>query len=122
MRVALLVAILLFMMGSAAGRTTQTPNARRPLSAAEVKHGLKSSVPNKRMAALVKKYGVDFELTDVVEAELRSAGASHNLILQISRSRSRLAGKSIRPVGHTAVDRAHGPANTTRSHAETSAK
>ena len=79
MRVALLVAILLFMMGSAAGRTTQTPNARRPLSAAEVKHGLKSSVPNTRMAALVKKYGVDFELIDVVEAELRSAGASHNL-------------------------------------------
>src|ERR1700731_647028 len=106
MRVATLLVAILFMMGSTAGRTTQTPNARRPLSAAEVEHGLKSSVPNARMAALVKKYGVDFELTDVVEAELRSAGASHDLILQISRSRSRAAGKSVRPVGHTVVDRA----------------
>jgi len=74
------------------------------------------------MAALVIKYGVDFELTDVVEAELRSAGASNNLILQISRSRSRVAGKSVRPVGHTVVGRAQGPANTTHAHAETSAK
>ena len=118
----LVASILLFMVGSTAGRTTRTPNARRPLSAADVEHGLKSAVPNARMAALVKKYGVDFELTDVVEAELRSAGASNNLILQVSRSQSRAAGKSVRPVGHTVVDRAQGPANTTRAHAETSAK
>jgi hypothetical protein len=74
------------------------------------------------MAALVKQYRVDFELTQTVEGELRSAGASDNLILQISRSRSRVAGKPVRPAGHTVVDRAHGPANTTRTHAKTSAK
>jgi hypothetical protein len=118
----LVASILLFMAGSTEGRTTQTQHAPRPLSAADVEHGLKSAVPNTRMAALVKQYGVDFELTHTVEGELRSAGASDNLILQISRSRSRLAGKPVRPAGHTVADRAHGPVNTTRTHAETSAK
>src|SRR6266851_4498858 len=114
--------ILLFMVGSTEGRTTRAQHAPRPLSAADVEHGLKSAVPNARMAALVKQYGVDFELTHRVEDELRSAGASDNLILQISRSRSRAVGKPVRPAGHTEVDRTHGPANTTRAHAETSAK
>src|ERR1700675_1379285 len=95
----LVASMLLFMAGNSGGRTTGTPNARRPLSAADVEHGLKSAVPNARLAALGKKSGVDFKLTEVVEAELRSAGASNNLILRISRSRSRVAGKSVRPVG-----------------------
>src|SRR6202165_6213028 len=118
----LVASILLFMVGSTEGRTTQTQHAPRPLSAADVEHGLKSAVPNARMTALVKQYGVDFELTHTVEQELRSTGASDNLILQIRHSRSRGAEKTARPAGHTVVDRAHGPANTTRAHAETSAK
>jgi len=123
----LVASILLLMVGSTEGRATPTQHAPRPLSAADVEHGLKSAVPNARMAALVKQYGVDFELTHTVEDELRSAGASDNLILQIRRSRSRVAGKPVRPAGHTVVDhahadRAHGPANTTRAHAETSAQ
>src|SRR6266853_4425775 len=124
MRVATLVvgSILMFMVCSAAGRTTKSHNAPRPLSATDVEHGLKSAVPNARMAALVKQYGVDFELTHTVENELRNAGASNNLILQIGRSRSRVTGKSVRPVGHTVIDRSQGPANTTRARAETSAK
>jgi len=117
----LVVSILLFM-GSTAGRTTRIQHAPRPLSAADVEHGLKSAVPNARMVALVKQYGVDFELTHAVEAELRHAGASDILILQISRSRSRIAGKPVRPAGHAIVDRAHGPASTTQAHVETSAK
>jgi len=55
-------------------------------SAAEVEHGLRSAVPNVRMAALVKQYGVDFELTHVVEAKLQSAGASNDLILHWRRN------------------------------------
>src|SRR5271166_206518 len=115
----LVASILLFLVGGSEG-TTRTQHAPRPLSAADVEHGLKSAVPNARMAALVKKYGVDFELTHTVEVELRSAGASDNLILQISRSRARVAGKPARPAVHTVVahahgDRAHGPANTTRA-------
>src|SRR5260370_42152935 len=108
----LVASILLFMVGSTEGGTTRAQHAPRPLSAADVEHGLKSAVPNARMAALVKQYGVDFELTHRVEDELRSAGASDNLLLQISRSRSRaVGGKPVRPAGHTEVDRTHRPAN-----------
>jgi hypothetical protein len=80
----LVASILLLVVGSIAARTTQ--NAPRPLSAADVEHGLKSAVPNARMAALVRQCGVDFELTVGVEKALRSAGANDNLILQIGRS------------------------------------
>src|SRR5260370_23588341 len=121
--------ILLLMVGSSAAQTTRTPNAFRPLSAADVEHGLKSAVPNARMAALVKKYGVDFELTGPVKQELRSAGASDSLILQIGRSRAplpidessvKLTGYS--PTGHSIVAHAHLSANTPRAHAQTPAK
>src|SRR6266851_9764287 len=117
--VGILLFILLVVVGSSAGRTTRTPNASRPLSAADVQHGLKSAVPNARMAALVKKYGVDFELTGAVKRELRSAGASDNLILQIGRSRVPipLDDNSVRPTGHSPTGHsiathAHRSANT----------
>src|ERR1700686_1001511 len=126
----LLLFILLGMVGStAAARTTRTPNAPRPLSAADVEHGLKSAVPNARMTALVKKYGVDFELTGAVKQELRSAGASDNLILQISRSRAPLSidDNSVRPTGHSptghlSATHAHRSANTPHAHAQLPAK
>src|SRR6266852_4006901 len=120
----LLLFILLVVVGSSAGRTTHTPNASRPLSAADVEHGLKSAVPNARMAALVKKYGVDFELTGAVKQELRSAGASDNLILQIGRSRVPIPmeDNSVRPTGHSAGTHAHRSANTARAHAQPTAK
>ena len=116
--------ILLFLVGSTAGRTITAQNAPRPLSAADVKHGLKSGVPNARMAALVKQYGVDFALTDVVEEQLRSAGASDSLILQIGRSRARVYGNSVERLTGPAVG-AHGhrSANTPRTtHPQTTAK
>src|SRR5207302_6535159 len=119
----ILLVILLAMVGSSAARTTRTPNAFRPLSAADVEHGLKSAVPNTRMAALVKKYGVDFEVTGAVKQELRSAGASDNLILQIGRSRAPIPrspipieDSSVRPTGQSAPTHAHRPANTPRAH------
>src|ERR1700686_4038528 len=98
----ILLFILLLMVGSSAGRTTRTPNASRPLSVADVEHGLKSAVPNARMAALVKKYGVDFELTGTVKHELRSAGASDGLILQIGRSRAPIA-RVLTPIDDNSV-------------------
>src|SRR5258706_10921912 len=116
--------ILLFMVGSTAARTTRIPNASRPLSTADVEHGLKSAVPNARMAALVKKYGVDFELTGAVKQELRSAGASDNLILQIARSRAPIPmdDNSVRPTGHSAGTHARRSATTPRAHAQPAAK
>src|SRR6266403_1396180 len=122
--------ILLFMVGSTAARTTRIPNASRPLSAADVEHGLKSAVPNARMAELVKKYGVDFELTGAVKQELRAAGASDNLILQIGRSRAPIPRPPIprppipidvnsgSPTGHSASTHAHRSANTPRAHVQ----
>src|SRR5882762_10564176 len=121
--------ILLFTVGSTAARTTRIPNASRPLSAADVEHGLKSAVPNARMAALVKKYGVDFELTGAVKQELRTAGASDNLILQIGRSRAPVPRAPIpiddnsgRPTGHSASTHAHRSVNTPRAHVQPTAK
>src|SRR5271166_4391646 len=109
----LVASILLFMVGIAEGRATRTQHAPRPLSAPDVEHGLKSAVPNARMAALVKKYGVDFELTDAVKKELRSAGASDNLILQIGRSRARVDGNSVERLTGPAVGaHRHRSANT----------
>src|SRR6266481_2867687 len=117
--------ILLFTVGSSAARTTRTPNASRPLSAADVEHGLKSAVPNARMAALVKKYGVDFELTGAVKQELRSAGANDNLILQIARPRAPIPidDNSVKPTGHpptghSIATHARPSANTVRAHAQ----
>jgi TPR repeat protein len=121
-RTLLVASIVLFMVGSTEARTTRTQRTPRPLTAADVEHGLKSAVSNARMAALVKQYGVDLELTHAVEAELRSVGATDNLILQISHSRSRIAAKPVRPAAQSVVARAHIPANTTRPHAEMSAK
>src|ERR1700675_2224752 len=111
----ILVVILVAMVGStAAARTTRTPNAPRPLSFADVEHGLKSAVPNARMAALVKKYGVDFELTGAVKQELRNAGGSDNLILEISRPRAPIPraplpidDNSVKPTGHSIATHAH---------------
>src|ERR1700682_4237447 len=106
----ILLFILLVVVGSSAGRTIRTTNTSRPLSAADVEHGLKSAVPSARMAALVKKYGVDFELTGAMKQELRSAGASDNLILQIGRSRPAVDDNSVRST------HAHRPALTPRAH------
>src|SRR6266436_5554828 len=105
----LVAGVLLFAIGSAVGSTNRTQHAPRPLSAADLEHGLKSAVPNARMAALVKKYGVDFELSGAVEAKLRSAGASNDLILQIRHSRSRVVAKPVKPPVHTVVGRPHAP-------------
>jgi uncharacterized protein len=115
--------ILLFLVGSTAGRTITAQNAPRPLSAADVEHGLKSGVPKARMAALVKRYGVDFELTDVVEEELRSVGASDSLILQIGRSRARVYGNLVEtPTGPAVGVHKRRSAKTPRTHPQPAAK
>src|SRR5258705_10009472 len=113
--------ILLFMVGSAAARTTRAQNTPRPLSAADVEHGLKSAVPNARMTALVKKYGVDFALTAPVEEGLRRAGASDNLLLEISRSRVRVIGNSEKSIGHSVAAQGRRSAKPPRNSAQTTA-
>src|SRR5436309_15458761 len=102
-KILLVASIVLFMVGSIQARTARRQQAPRPLTAAEIEHGLKSAMPNARLAALVKQYLVDFELTRSIEAELRSAGATDDLILEIRHSRSRTAVKTIKPASHAVV-------------------
>jgi len=56
------------------------------LSEKEVTDAL-SSMPPARVTALVKQYGVDFELTDEAEKRLRDAGADANLLLAIAKAK-----------------------------------
>jgi TPR repeat protein len=115
--------ILLFLVGSTAGQTRTANNAPRPLSLADVEHGLKSGVPNKRMATLVKKYSVDFELTDEVEEQLRGAGANAKLILQIGRSRAQEDGNPVeRVTGPVVTAQEHRPANQLHTQTQAAAK
>src|SRR6266404_822380 len=115
--------ILLCLVGSTAARATRAPNAPRPLSVTDVEHGLKSGVPNARMAALVKRYGVDFELTGAVEKQLRSARASDSLILQIARSQTRVDRNAVARLTPPAVGvHRQRPPNPPRTRPQTSAK
>src|SRR5436853_1560057 len=106
--ITLLVGILISIAGSLDARTTQAP---KPLTVVDVEHGLTSSVPNARMTALVKKYGVDFELTRGLEAKLRNSGANERLIAEIRRSRVRVEVRSAARTPH-AVERARVSANS----------
>jgi TPR repeat protein len=83
------LAVLLFGGPPLVSQQSSTPQSpASPLSVADVEHGLKAGVSNTRMAALVKQYGVDFELTDAAENQLRTAGANDELLLKIARAKS----------------------------------
>ena len=82
-------AILVLVFGGHLSLSQQSPDSQSPaapLSVADVEHGLKAGVSNTRMAALVKQYGVDFDLTDAIEKQLRAAGANDELLLRIART------------------------------------
>src|SRR5580700_6296760 len=84
-----LIAVLL--LGGLLSFSQQSPapqDPASPLSVADVEHGLRAGVSNTRMAALVKQYGVDFELTDAAEKQLRAAGANDELLLTIAHASS----------------------------------
>ena len=91
----ILFGCILLLGGIGAGTPTKAQKVPRPLSTTDVEHGLKSGVPNTRMAALVKKYGVDFRVNAAVEKRLRSAGANSNLMSQIVRSSLGPGGRSV---------------------------
>ena len=57
------------------------------LSEKEVTDALTSGMTPARVTALVKQYGVDFELTDEAEKRLRAAGADDTLLLAIAKSK-----------------------------------
>ena len=63
------------------------PAGPKPLELGEVEEALKNGISAKRVAELVKQFGVDFALTDEAEQRLRSSGADSDLLLAISRSK-----------------------------------
>jgi hypothetical protein len=58
-----------------------------PFSLAEVETGLKNWITNKRMAALVQQFGVNFTLNPVARKRLQDAGAEETLLTTISQSK-----------------------------------
>ncbi len=59
----------------------------KPLREVEIEDALRHEVPRPRVAALVREYGVNFELTKEAEVRLRDAGADNDLLLAIAQSR-----------------------------------
>lgn len=78
-------------------RTVAAPTrgARRPaapagppaLTLAEVETALANHIPERRMAALAKDYGIAFAVTPAVGARLQAAGASADLLQQLRQAR-----------------------------------
>ena len=59
----------------------------KPLGYSDVEELLKGSVPNTRVATLVRERGVDFGLSDQQEAQLRKDGADDKLIIAIMKNK-----------------------------------
>ena len=59
----------------------------KPLSEAEIEDALRHEVPRPRMAALVREYGVSFEVGKEAELRLRDAGADNELLQAIAQSK-----------------------------------
>jgi hypothetical protein len=62
------------------------PPGPPPLTMKEVTEAL-GSMPKPRVMELVKKYGVDFDLNDANEQQLREAGATPEVLLVIARAK-----------------------------------
>ena len=60
------------------GTSAQKPS--KPLGKDQIIELLKNSVPPSRVEALVKQYGISFEVTHAVSNQLREAGASDSLM------------------------------------------
>jgi len=64
----------------------EEPPGPPPLRLQEVLDALQKQVPKSRLEVLITKYGVDFQLTDDIEKQLREAGADSDLLLDIAKS------------------------------------
>ncbi|MDE3179783.1 MAG: hypothetical protein KGM47_08995, partial [Acidobacteriota bacterium] len=59
--------------------------ARGPFLAGEILGLLKSGVTSERVESLASQYGIAFQVTPQIEAELREAGASHELLFKLTQ-------------------------------------
>ena len=85
-----LTALLLLLLATVALAQT----AKKPLSVGDIERLLKGGVTTARVATLVGRVGVDFEMTGATRARLERAGADAELIAAIERAAAaRGAGK-----------------------------
>jgi hypothetical protein len=62
------------------------PQVDRRLAINEIEKLLKGSVSPARVIALVQQYGVNFELSDDAEKQLRGLGADDKLLIAIAKN------------------------------------
>ena len=72
------------------GTKQQKPQGPQPFSFTEVETGLTGGITNRRMAALIGTYGVDFSLNDTARQKLAADGADDSLLTVISASKRSL--------------------------------
>ena len=77
---ALLACLLCASVVLASAQTQPTP---KPLSKDDVINLLKGDVPAKRVEALIREHGIDFQITPETESELRRAGANDRLLVTL---------------------------------------
>jgi hypothetical protein len=63
------------------------PTVPKPLTFEEVRDALRKGLPKKRVADLVREYGVDFAITRERESSLRAAGADDSVMYAISQAK-----------------------------------
>ena len=59
----------------------------KPLGKDEVGDLLKNGVPKTRIMGMISQYGVDFDLSNEIEQQLRSVGADSDMLLVIARNK-----------------------------------
>lgn len=77
-KITLIFLACLLCLLSGCGATAQTP--LKALSQTEVANLLQGGVPPERLEEIVRKRGIDFQVTPEIEKELRNAGATSTLL------------------------------------------
>jgi hypothetical protein len=89
--IAITVLLLLFPLITP---SAQQPNSPKPFSKNEIIRLLKGDVPGNRVAALARERGIEFQMNQENEAEIRQAGANDSLVAALRA----LAPKPVAPL------------------------
>jgi hypothetical protein len=67
----------------------EAPPPPQPLSLSAILDALESTIGKSKLTSLIRQNGVDFTLTPAIERQLRSAGASTELLFEILKAAKR---------------------------------
>ena len=81
-----MMAVSCLLCASMVPVSAQTQPAPKPFTKDDVVKLLTGNVPVKRLEALVRQRGIDFQLTPELESQLRTAGADDGLIATLKQS------------------------------------